>query len=90
MKKWCPVLDHLTFRPKKCIVLYWQLIVVSVTDSHLFINPLRSGLALDWTPHKPGGQLLISHDFKTFFFAPLPGLSNRKFELEYIVTVVSE
>ena len=64
--------------------------MVSVTDSHLFMNPPGGGLALDWTPHKPGGQLLISHDFNTFCFAPLPGLSYRKFELEYIVTVISK
>ena len=54
------------------------------------MNPPGGGLALDWTPHKPGGQLLISHDFNTFCFAPLPGLSYRKFELEYIVTVISK
>ena len=69
MKNWCLVLDHLTFRPKNAF-LYWQLIVVTVTESHLFMNPLRSRLALDWTPHKAGAQLLISHDFNTLF-APL-------------------
>ena len=49
------------------------------------MNPLRNGLVLDWTPHKAGAQILISHDFKTF----LPHYMVRLFvSFKYLIIVM--